>query len=39
MVMLRLKDLDDYSSMKMNRWGIKEPELHYPDGTLREEGE
>ncbi|SPO42088.1 related to 5-formyltetrahydrofolate cyclo-ligase [Pseudozyma flocculosa] len=37
MVMLRLRDLAEYEAMKLNRWGIKEPELTYQDGTLREE--
>lgn len=39
MIMLRLRDVDEYESMATNRWGIREPPLTYADGTLREEGE
>ncbi|SPO26508.1 related to 5-formyltetrahydrofolate cyclo-ligase [Ustilago trichophora] len=37
MVMLRLRDVEEYESMEKNRWGIREPALTYADGTLREE--
>ncbi|KAN0065218.1 hypothetical protein ACQY0O_001715 [Thecaphora frezii] len=37
MMMLRLRDVGEYEAMKLNRWGIREPELTYDDGTLREE--
>nr|CDI54134.1 related to 5-formyltetrahydrofolate cyclo-ligase [Melanopsichium pennsylvanicum 4] len=39
MVMVRLRDVEEYEGMISNRWGIREPPLTYADGTIREEGE